>query len=81
MKTTSNDIVKMVQDNHIWLDAFYCKNPTDDFLKDIGRMVLQGLDCKERLLPMYLDDEPPGTSAVEPLAEHTPTLYLSINKS
>lgn len=80
-KTTSADIVKAVQDNHIWLNAFNCINPTDEFLKDIGRMVIAKLNCRECLLPMYLDNEPATGTVSESLAEHTQVLYLSINKS
>lgn len=84
-KTTSADVLQMVQDNHIWLNAFSCINPTDEFLRDIGKMVLDKLSRRDNLLPMYLDDEPPSETdsgkAIQGLAEITKVLYLSVNKS
>lgn len=84
-KTTSADIVQMVQDNHIWLNAFNCINPTDEFLMSIGKQVIAMLNRSANLLPMYLDDEPPSETesgkAIQGLSELTKVLYLSINKS
>lgn len=41
------DVLKAADENHIWLNAFGCINPTDDFLKDVGRSVLRMLDSAE----------------------------------
>lgn len=80
-KTTSKDIVETVQTNHIWLNAFQCVNPTDEYLRDIGRSIIDMLSRKDNLLPSYLDDDPQTGSVLEELANITPVLYLSINKS
>ena len=37
------EIRKEVDENHIWLNAFRCIRPTDEFLAEIGRLVLQKL--------------------------------------
>lgn len=40
---TDEELVKIANDNHIWLNAFECIRPSDDFLKDVGRMVVAKL--------------------------------------
>lgn len=44
---TDAELVRMARDNHIWLNAFRCVRPTDGFLIEIGREVLQLLDNTE----------------------------------
>ena len=82
-KTTKEQVIEMVESNSIWLNAFHCINPTDEFLIGIGRSVINMLSKRENLLPKYLDDraESETDTSILKLAELTPILYLSINKS
>ena len=34
------EIVEIASDNHIWLNAFSTIRPTDEFLRQLGQMVL-----------------------------------------
>lgn len=65
-ETSLNQVAKMAKSNHIWLNAFNCINPTDEYLKEIGKLVLFKLTTEECLLK------------TDTLSE---MLYLSINKS
>jgi len=38
------ELVEEARGNHIWLNAFMCVRPTDDFKKDIGDMILKKLE-------------------------------------
>ena len=68
METESDqNILKKVNDNHIWLNAFSCINPTDDFKKEVGAEVIYMLSQKDRLLK--------AKNGINDL------LYLMINKS
>lgn len=60
--------------NHVWLNAMSCIRPTDELKMQIGEQVLRWLDEKDNLLPSRADHE-------SDLAQLTPVLYLSINKS
>jgi hypothetical protein len=83
--TTVGDILKAVEENHIWLNAFLCIKPTPEFCQEVGRLVLSMLDEKERLLPSYNADlsiySETGKKAVREISRLTPVLYLSVNKS
>lgn len=41
---TRDEILKMADDNHIWLNAFSCINPTEKFLQDVGKMIIDKLN-------------------------------------
>ena len=79
-QTTKDDVVKMVETNHIWLNAFKCINPTPEFCEKIGREIISKLNQRDNLLPSYYGEEELSETS-QKLAELTPTLYLSINKS
>lgn len=65
------------EENHIWINAFSCINPSDEFLANLGRMVLEKLNNKENLIPAKCITSP----AMKKLAELSPQLILRINKS
>lgn len=83
--TTAADVLRAVETNHIWLNAFRCVNPTPKFCEDLGREILEMLAHRENLLPKFspnLDKEAPHVQeALNDMARLTPVLYLSINKS
>ena len=60
-------VAKMAKSNHIWLNAFACIKPTDEYLMQIGRMIIQKLEDDDCLLKNE-----------DTLSR---MLYLSINKS
>lgn len=64
---TVYQVAKKARGNHIWLNAFSCINPTDEFKIQLADMVLGMLDDKNNTLRTTLDT--------------TDMLYLSINKS
>lgn len=83
--TTAEQVLQAVADNHIWLNAFDCINPTPKFCEDLGRDILAMLSGRERLLPKFNPGLAHETEAVREalndMANLTPMLYLSINKS
>lgn len=68
------EIAAMAETNHIWLNAFSCIKPTPEFCESVGRTVLAWLDQKDNLMPAGADHE-------SEMAQLTPMLYLSVNKS
>jgi hypothetical protein len=40
---TPEQLLELARDNHIWLNAFSLIQPTDDFLREIGRSVVTKL--------------------------------------
>ncbi len=60
--------------NHMWLNAMSCIRPTDELKMQIGEQVLHWLSEKGNLLPSGADHE-------SKMAQLTPVLYCSINKS
>lgn len=36
--------LQMADDNHIWLNAFSCVSPTDEFLRELGSIVMRKLN-------------------------------------
>lgn len=43
-KGWARDVVKAARGNHIWVNAFSCVRPTEQFCADLGRTVLRMLD-------------------------------------
>lgn len=41
---TKDELLQIADDNHIWLNGFQCINPTDAFLKEVGKMIINKLD-------------------------------------
>ena len=59
------------KDNHIWLNAFSCINPTDKFKQEVGEMILNKLDHTDlRATKLSSGKEPVGN-----------LIYVRINKS
>lgn len=68
---SDEQIAKYAKDNHIWLNAFSCINPSDKFKIEIADMILSKLDHTElRATKLSSDKEPVGN-----------LVYLRINKS
>jgi hypothetical protein len=44
---TDAELVVEAKANHIWLNAFSCIRPSDEFLIDVGRSVLRMLEDSE----------------------------------
>lgn len=65
------------EENHIWVNAFSCINPSDDFLISLGQMVIDRLNEKDNLIPASYVTDP----KMKRLAELSPQLILRINKS
>jgi hypothetical protein len=40
-----------VRSNHIWLNAFSCIRPTDEFCASLGRQILEMLDSEHTTIP------------------------------
>lgn len=40
---TDKELVEIANDNHIWLNAFKCINPTPEFKQKVGEMILDKL--------------------------------------
>ncbi len=66
-------------ENHLWINAFHCINPSDDLKIEIGEWVLRKLKEKENLIPSSLITDENETA--REIGELTPILYLSVNKS
>jgi hypothetical protein len=71
-------VLKAVQDHHIWINAFTLINPTDETLRNIGRVIVEYLRDRANLLPAWHGE---AEGAVGDLAKLTHMLYLSINAS
>lgn len=75
----ANQVLEKVSQNHLWLNAFSCINPSNDFKRSIGEWVLSQIKVPENLLPSSgITDK---NKTIRELAELTPVLYVSINKS
>lgn len=61
------DIMKEAEDNHIWLNAFYCINPSPEYCINIGKTIINKLTSKNKLNDNQSDV--------------FKTMYMSINKS
>lgn len=72
-------ILKQSEQNHIWLNAFACIRPTDDFLIELGRKVLDMLNEKDRLIPS--SGITSDIEAMREISKLSPQLILRVNKS
>jgi hypothetical protein len=71
-------VVQSAEKNHIWLNAFACVNPTDEFCARLGRQILEMLGQKANLIYPFQDSE------LEPMrciGKLTPEMVIRINKS
>jgi hypothetical protein len=79
-------VYQSCKDNHIWVNAFDCIRPTDEFAAKVGHMILGKLNGRHYTIPTNgLEPEegqndPKMREALEFFASK-PMLYLSINKS
>lgn len=64
------DVLRSAEENHIWLNAFGCIRPTDEFKLQLADVILRMLADPESLIEM----EPIGTLRQK-------CLVLRINKS
>ncbi len=81
IKELEEKILVAVKDNHIWLNAYSCIRPTDEFLIELGRTIIDKLRSDSNLLPSYVPGREQQIEEVHKLSEISPTLYLSVNKS
>jgi hypothetical protein len=63
---TDTQKVELAKGNHIWLNAFKCISPTDEFLLGLGRDVFNHLR---------------NSDVVDDLSESFPITYIRINWS
>jgi len=45
------DVVEASRKNHIWLNAFSCIYPSDEFCRDLGRQIIDLLSHRESTIP------------------------------
>jgi hypothetical protein len=64
-KFTAEELVKRANENHIWINAFDCINPSPQFLQNIGSLILQKLHTTDMSDSLGI----------------SPTIILVINKS
>lgn len=67
LSTYQKAVLQSAEDNHIWMNAFRCIRPSDEFAQQVGHMVLSMLGKDPNLIDSEL-----GTGKV---------LILRINKS
>lgn len=72
------DVLRAAQANHIWLNAFACVLPTQDFKIQLADQILAMLNDKEALIHDHQDDK---NKAMRALGKLTPQLIIRINKS
>ncbi len=77
-KELAEAVVKRIQVNHIWINAFSLVNPSPETLQGIGEEIVRMLKDKGNLLPAWHGET---KGEVSGLAELTPMLYLRINAS
>ena len=87
MITTKDDVIRAVEENHIWINKGRLIGANDAIALDIGRTVIAMLNEKQNLLPSYnnLIVDPDIFEATkkicDELSELTPVLYLLVNAS
>ena len=77
-KDLKEEIIKYVQANHMWLNAFLILNPSDDLKIKIGNWVIECLKKKDDLLPTLFDGDNDKVTEIQKL---TPVFYCSFNAS
>lgn len=50
------DVIKSAEQNHIWLNAFQCLNPSDEFKIKLADAILGMLDKPSRRIHSDFDD-------------------------
>ena len=46
----NEDVLRTAEENHIWLNAFQCIRPSDEFLISVGRSVVDKLNDRANLI-------------------------------
>ena len=77
-KELKEAVLEMCQENHVWMNAFNCINPTKEFAQQLGFSILNRLNQKEYLLPYYYGDEEGDIGDLQKLSK---VMYIRINKS
>lgn len=72
-------LLESIQENHLWLNAFKCINPSDEFCARIGRSILERLDSPHYLLPSYHGDD--DDAPISDMQSITKVMYIRVNKS
>lgn len=72
-------LINKVKENHIWINAFHCINPTDEFKIHLAEKILQKLNNKDCL--MCDSSITSDNKNIREISKLTPILFLSINKS
>jgi hypothetical protein len=75
-RLTPEQIVEEARASHIWLNAFGCISPTDEFLRDVGWTVINSLNQTYLRTEGIGEPDSRGRRAGE-----SPVVYLRINKS
>lgn len=73
---TSEQIVELARENHIWVNAFSSINPRPEVLQDIGRSVLNMLNASHLRTVGFGEPDSKGRKAAE-----SPLVYIRVNKS
>lgn len=50
------DVLQSAEDNHMWINAFACINPSDDLKRQIGEWVLSKLASRDSTILCDYDD-------------------------
>ena len=74
------DILRSLDENHMWINAFSCLNPSDDMKRQIGEWVLDKLASKEKTLPA-MDLDAADSDPIDTMQILTGHVYLRFNKS
>ena len=72
-------VLKAAVDNHTWINAFALVRPSDELLRDIGKLMVARLRDRSLLLPAWHGEE--GDGPLTDMQKLTHVLYLSVNAS
>ena len=78
MTKYEKDVLRSAQQNHIWLNAFQCINPSKEFCAEVGKMVLNLLDDRDNLI---YPDQDSDNENLKRLGQLTPEVVIRVNKS
>ena len=72
------DVIKSAAQNHIWLNAFFCIRPTDEFKLSLANQILFMLNNADYLICDYQDSD---DEVWREIGKLTPELVVRFNKS
>lgn len=61
---SANEVKQAADDNHIWLNAFSCINPSEEFKAEVGGMILEKLKTTDLRATKLLNGEAVGNLIV-----------------